>query len=647
MKKMFLMLVVMFLAVAANAGSKESAVVKQFGVPALSMIDFNRLAFASGINLFWNADKNNSRTIEPSELISVGAGSSLAPYVEGGKFTDTFKNAYLKLVDAKRAEVVRQELDQSRPAILVSDFRNLPSNDKKVVEHIVAASKIIEELYGKQKGSLQYLPKIPKSDSLSLALFYRNQGPWCDAPRTQSNQFCSALDSFPEKISDAYPQDMKQDEKMCEDIKKGPNGKELLSPFTVVRRDGGKLVAWPLTAVYGEQMKLVADELKAAADLVDAKEAAFKKYLLAAAKGFETNNWDEADETWVAMNSRNSKWYLRIAPDETYFDPCQEKAGFHTSFAKIDPSSLKWQDSLNPIKQEMENNLANLIGPSYKAREVAFNFPDFIEMILNAGDSRPSRGATIGQSLPNWGKVAEENRRRTVVMTNFYTDPESKRVARETAGLLLDNASMTNFSDEKEPGIVGVILHEAAHNFGPHSDYKVDGKSPSDLFGGRTSATLEELKAQTAALWYVDYIRKKGLVSEKLAKEIYTHEIAWCFGHIAKGMFTASGVPNNYSQLAAIQVGSLVNGGALEFVTTEGTEKDVGRFKINFDKLPKASELLMQKVSTILATGDAKGAKEFIDNYTVGEGSKFVRMDDVKDRVLRFPKASFEYAVLY
>ena len=61
MRKMFLMFVVMFVAVAANAGSKEPATVKQFGVPALSQIDFNRLAFASGINLFWNSDKNNSQ----------------------------------------------------------------------------------------------------------------------------------------------------------------------------------------------------------------------------------------------------------------------------------------------------------------------------------------------------------------------------------------------------------------------------------------------------------------------------------------------------------------------------------------------------------------------------------------------------------
>ena len=38
---------------------------------------------------------------------------------------------------------------------------------------------------------------------------------------------------------------------------------------------------------------------------------------------------------------------------------------------------------------------------------------------------RTPLGATIGQSLPNWGPVANEGRGRTVAMVNFYSDPDS------------------------------------------------------------------------------------------------------------------------------------------------------------------------------------------------------------------------------
>ncbi len=39
-----------------------------------------------------------------------------------------------------------------------------------------------------------------------------------------------------------------------------------------------------------------------------------------------------------------------------------------------------------------------------------FKLPDFIDVVLNAGDQRNPHGATIGQSLPNWGPVADAGR---------------------------------------------------------------------------------------------------------------------------------------------------------------------------------------------------------------------------------------------
>src|SRR6185295_10347265 len=117
--------------------------------------------------------------------------------------------------------------------------------------------------------------------------------------------------------------------------------------------------------------------------------------------------------------------------DETYFEPCNHKAGFHVSFARINQDSVKWQKMLDPLKAEMEGALAALAGPPYKARSVTFHLPDFIDVVLNAGDSRNATGATIGQSLPNWGPVANDGRGRTVAMTNLYTDADSRAALRE------------------------------------------------------------------------------------------------------------------------------------------------------------------------------------------------------------------------
>ncbi|MFA5141026.1 MAG: hypothetical protein WC728_17500 [Elusimicrobiota bacterium] len=606
-----------------------------YDVPALSRADFNRLAAASSVPLYWKSVSSGTEPLDPASIDPVGVNADLSYYVKDGRFTDRFRRAYLSLAEARRQELVRQELDQGRPVVLVSDFKGASPADRALVQYVSEAGKVIDDLYLEQKGALRLKDSVPPSDLASRALFWRNQGPWCEAPKTEHDPFCSGHPAFPPKRCSAYPEGSAQDEEYCRSLDSA-----LLSPFTVVRRKGPALAAVPLTEVYGEKMRQVSKALLRAAQSQGPEEAVLKDYLLAAAQAFETNDWEKADEAWTAMGSRNSKWYLRIAPDEVDWDPCQVKAGFHVSFGRIDTASLEWQDKLSPLKQEMEDALARLIGPSYTARQVAFGIPDFIEIVLNNGDSRMSRGAVAGQSLPNWGKVAQEGRRRTMVMTNIGEDPESKAVARQKAAELFDPEALAYYPEDKEPGLLGVILHEAAHNLGPHSDTKIDGKGPAEVFGGRLESVLEELKAQTAALWYVDLLLRKGLIDERRAKEIYVRELFWSFGHVSLGLFTDSGEPKPYSQLAAIQLGSFVKDGAMERLPN-------GRFRVHFDKLPASIESLMRRTGVIKATGDAQGGKALVDAFVSGPDAGLVPVAEIQAKLLKYPKETYLYTVLY
>ncbi|HAZ08683.1 MAG TPA: hypothetical protein DCZ01_09235 [Elusimicrobia bacterium] len=611
--------------------------------PVLSRADFNRLAARAGLPLFWKPVAYDTATLRPEDIAPVADAAALARFVRAGRFTAEFDKAYQALLEERRREAVRKELDQGRPNLILSDLRSSSAADRALARHLVAAGRIIDELYALQKGGLRWRAALAPGDEAGLALFERNHGPWCEAPATEHDPFCNAAPAFPARKSDAYPQNLSQDGAMCDMLKARPDGKSLLDPFTVVREKAGRLVAVPLIEVYGPQMRKVAVELRAAADAQGPDEAALKAYLLGAARGFETGDWADADETWSRMGSRNSRWYLRVAPDEVEFDPCQEKAGFHVSFARIDAASLAWRDKLTPIRQEMEDSLAALIGPSYQARPVAFALPDFIEIMLNSGDSRPPLGATIGQSLPNWGKVALENRRRTVVMTNLYEDPDSKKTARLKAAELLDAEALKNYPADKEAGLVGTILHEAAHNLGPHSDSRVRGRAPAEIFGGRLEGVLEELKAQTGALWYAALLRRKEMLSELQVRRLYTHELAWCFGHIANGMTTDGGAPKPYSQLAAVQIGSFVKAGALEW--TAGPD-GIERFRVDYERLPLAIEALMKEVGRIKASGDVDGAKALVDGFIGGPGAELARTAKIQERLRPYPKESYSYSVL-
>jgi len=631
----------MWLVVQLHGIAALAAASRQFDLLALPRADFNRLAVKASLPLFWLADRNGNSLIEPDELAVTGQGQVMAPYVARGKFTPRFIRDYRQLVELRRRAAVRRELDSGRPTLLQTDLSGASPQDRALVGEIVAAAKTVEGIYWRQTGAARHLAGLRRTDLASQMLFWRNHGPWCQSPTGGKDIFCNALPGFPSRRSEAYPPEMEHDDKMCRALQAHPDSKQLLDPFTVVRKAGGKLTAVPYHKVFGREMRTVAARLKAAARAVarDPQEKAMHRYLLAAARGFETNDWSEADEAWASMSSDNSKWYLRIGPDEVYFDPCQQKAGFHVSFARIDRTLLSWKQKLTPLRDTMEKDLARLIGPPYRARRVGFHMPDFIQIVLNAGDARHPMGATIGQSLPNWGKVAREGRGRTVVMTNLYTDPDSRRINTQKARALLAPRTMARYSSDPGADLINIILHEATHNFGPHSDFKVKGRTPKEIFGGKVASTLEELKAQTGGLWYLQLLRRKGLLDEQQLKRAYVAAIAWAFGHISRGMFSASGNVQPYSQLAAIQVGTFMQDGALTF--------SHGKFTVNFDRLSASVERLIRTVGRIKATGDRKGAETLINDFIKGRGHRLVHEGYIAKTLLRYPKATFLYSVIY
>ena len=342
-------------------------------------------------------------------------------------------------------------------------------------------------------------------------------------------------------------------------------------------------------------------------------------------------------------NSRNSKYYLRVAPDETYWEPCSQKAGFHVSFAFINTDSIALQDKLTPVQQDMEDTLAKLIGHPYVARKVTFHLPDFIDIIANAGDARDAIGATIGQSLPNWGPVANEGRGRTVAMNNLYADPDSLAVRHKKAESLFDDATMKFYADDSSAGLLSTVLHEATHNLGPSHEYTYLGKKDDDAFGGNLASMLEELKAQSGALFFLDVLGKKGLFTPAEVNRSYTDSMVWAVNHISRGMYTPTHQRKAYSQLACIQVGFLIGEKALIWdPKAKSAGGEVGAFHIDYEKFPKAVEKLMKTVGNIKARGDKTLAldlaKKFVDGKVVPQGV-------IAERLLRFPQPNFVYAV--
>jgi hypothetical protein len=99
-----------------------------------------------------------------------------------------------------------------------------------------------------------------------------------------------------------------------------------------------------------------------------------------------------------------------------------------------------------------------------------------------------------------------------------------------------------------------------------------------------------------------------------------------------------------YSQLAAIQVGFLMDEGVLTFDPSEpaanGTDR--GAFTIHFDKFPRAADKLMSVVGRVKAKNDKTEADAIIKRYV--DGGR-VPQPLITERELRYPRQSFVYAV--
>lgn len=612
---------------------------------------YNAAAARLDVPVYWYDDDDGR--IEPNEVaILAGVGAKRSDWVTEDGFTERFQAVLARIdggleapADARRAAVVR-ELASSRPTLVRTDLRDAPEADKAFVRAMLEVGVLIERLFARQNGVLGMDAKIPADDPASRVLFHRNQGPWCAAASTENDPACSALDPKPPKISGLYPAALQtSDAKFCDTLAARPDGEALMHQFVAVREKDSELVAVPYSEAFAEDMNAVADRLERAAHGLGPEEAALVAYLEAAAKAFRSNRWEPADEAWAAMNATNSKWYLRVGPDETYFEPCRRKAGFHMTFARIDPSARAWQDRLDPVKNEMEASLAKLAGAPYSAREVAFDLPDFIHIVLNAGDARRPFSATVGQSLPNWGPVANEGRGRTVAMMNVLTAPESVAANERQARSILCPATAKVFDPDPDALTMSTVLHEAAHNLGPSHEYAVDGKVDDEVFGGANASVFEELKAETASYYFADWLAAKGLITKERASQAHVRDLIWGFGHVARGLDDADGNPKTYSYVAAIQTGFWLDHGVATWNADElaANGEDRGCLELDLAKMGDAIETLMGKVAGIKARGDAKGAEALIESYV--KSPKGALLDVVQARWRREPEASLVYGV--
>ncbi len=540
----------------------------------------------------------------------------------------------IKIDPAERRSRVKKELERYTSITLRYDASGLSAADKKLVKALLAAVDLVEEL-----NQLQIHPDNPRFDqaiadkgtAADKQLYLRYQQPWCF---DDEHPACNAHPQAVPKQVGLYHWPKGMTDAEFKKISTAPNKKELLSNFTVVRRDGpGKWKAIPYAAdrVFGPRMKKLAAKLTEAAG--HATEPTLKKFLLSRAKSLTVKTafpYDASDYDWIALKG---KWEVNVGPYEVYKNPRHLKARFKMVFGLADPKITAQLAQFKKVLQQMENSLSTLVGPSvYKPRKLDPRIAVRAIRVLSAGgDARAPKGATVAFHLPNRGKSVDEGLYKKVMLVNhsFAFSPIVKR----RAALCL--ATEQHRFVDKMAGITNTTFHEFSHGFGSHDELKIktkDGKQTTvhEALKEHTSL-MEELKADVMSFWLIAQSVKRGWLKPEEAKLRYVSGLMHILG------LSSYPLKGTYPRMVAVQLGWYMDHG--------GVTWDKGRFKVDFTKLPAAVESLTKKVATLQLTGDYAGATKLVASYvkTIVPKKQYEYVGKIKAPLMQM-KAAFKKA---
>jgi hypothetical protein len=511
-----------------------------------------------------------------------------------------------EMPEPEEVDMLKEQLAQFAPTELKYDSSILDERQKKVVEKLYYASKIMDEIFLDQVYAKNYeikkeLIKEASEGSevakLQLQLFDIMFGPFDrldhDAPFIGTEKKPLGANFYPENMTK---------EEFENWIKDNPEDeKSFTSEFTVIRRDGDKLIAIPYNKFWKDKLTEAARILKEAAEYAD--NPTLKKYLNSRADAFLSNDYYQSDMDW--MDLTDHKIEIVIGPYEVYEDALfNYKASFESFLTLKDQAESEKLEIFKSYLRDMEIHLP--IPDEHKNFDRGSESPlAVVNEIFTAGDTKAGV-QTLAFNLPNDERVRKAKGSKKVMLKNV-SEAKYDKILIPIAELVLESDQMQYVTFDAF--FSHTLMHEMSHGIGP-GYIKVDGRDTEvrkEL--KETYATLEECKADILGMTNNVFMIEKGVFPETFAKETWVTFLAGTFRSVRFGINEAHGGGN------AIIYNFLLEKGAYEY------NDETHKVKVNFEKIGPALEELANLILMIQATGDYQGAINIIEKYAVNSPS--------------------------
>jgi hypothetical protein len=491
---------------------------------------------------------------------------------------------------------IQKRIDQFVPTPFSADLSSLSAEDRKVLDKLVEAGKLMNEIFLRQawtgNPAMREELKVLTGPNAAAArdYFALNFGPW---DRLAERQPFVGTRTRPPGAG-YYPEDVtKQDFEAW--LAKHPGDKDkLTSTVTVVRRgkDGG-LVAVPYSQEYAQWLKPAAQRLREAAAL--AGNASLKKFLELRAAAFESDDYYASDVAWMDLDAPVE---VTIGPYETYED---DLFGYKAAFEAYVTVNLPRESAALALYKErlpwLERNLP--IPDADKNLNRGTESPIRVVDLVYGGGEAQAGVQTAAFNLPNDERVREAKGSKKVLLRNTMK-AKYDQILHPIAGLVLDSAQVKDVSFDAY--FNETLHHELSHGLGPGTITVNGRKTEVRLELKELFATLEEAKADVMGVYNILALIERGDMPAALRKSLEPTYVA--------GLFRAArfGVDEAHGQGVVSQFNYLMAKGALQFNAQ-------GRVHAVSEKFPGGIRDLLHDMLELQARGDYDGTKKFLDTY--------------------------------
>jgi hypothetical protein len=474
----------------------------------------------------------------------------------------------------------------------------LSAEERDVVNLLIRAAELMNPIYLRQvaadnPATRTAIAASKRADrALLLDMFDLHYGPW---DRLAENRPFWGTRPLPAG-GGVYPADLT---KAAFDayLAAHPGEKAALTdPYTVVHRQGGRLVAVPYSVEYRHWLEPAARLLEQAAARTG--NASLRRFLNLRAKAFRTNDYLESEMAWMEVEGTPIE--IVIGPYEVYVDNLYgQKTAFEAYVTVQDPRESAALARYKALLPEMERNLP--VPEKYKNANRPFTSPIVVVDEVRGGGEAAAGIQSIAFNLPNDERVRQAKGAKKVILANIL-GAKYERILAPMASLVLvpDQARLVTRKYMTQE----TLFHELSHSLGP-GIINVGGRQTTvnaelkDLY----SAT-EEAKADVMGVFDILYLMDRDELPRTERQQLLATYFAGIFRAVRFGTADAHG------RGAAMQYGYLREKGAFAW------DASAKRFRVDYGRLEAGLKALVADLVRLEGDGDYAGTKAFFARFS-------------------------------